>query len=268
MKKIFLSCDIEGTAGICAWDETEWGDPRNEYFRAQMSREASSACLGALDAGADEIFVKDAHDSARNLDPKLLPKEAKLLRGWAGNMLSMMAGIDSMPFDAAMMTGYHACAGNDGNPLSHTMSSGRIDHVTINGIQASEFIINAYTAAYFGVPTCFVSGDASLCRSAKEFIPAITTVETNEGIGSAVVSIHPDLSCEKIREGVKVALSGDLSLCMPEKPEIYKIEIGYHKHQEAHAKSFYPGAVAKGSCALTFEHTDYLECLRLFHFVL
>ncbi len=148
------------------------------------------------------------------------------------------------------------------------MSSSRIDHVTINGREASEFIINAYTAAYFGLPTCFVSGDAALCASAKEFIPAITTVVTNEGIGAAVISIHPDLACEKIREGVRNALSGELSRCMPEKPEVYRIEIGYRKHQEAHAKSFYPGAKAKGDCALTFEHTDYLECLRLFHFVL
>lgn len=73
--KIFVSADMEGTAGITCWDETIWEDPRCAYFRAQMSREVAAACEGALKAGAEDVLVKDAHDSARNIDPMVLPEQ-------------------------------------------------------------------------------------------------------------------------------------------------------------------------------------------------
>lgn len=37
-------------------------------FAAQMTAEVAAACEGAVAAGAEDILVKDAHDSARNLD--------------------------------------------------------------------------------------------------------------------------------------------------------------------------------------------------------
>ena len=80
--KLFLSADIEGTTGIVCWDETENGHSRYAYFQQQMTREAAAACQGALDAGCDEILVKDAHDSACNLIPSLLPEEIRIFRGF------------------------------------------------------------------------------------------------------------------------------------------------------------------------------------------
>ena len=71
--KIFLSADIEGTTGIALWDETENGHSRYPYFADQMTREVNAACLGAMDAGCTDILVKDAHDSACNLIPRMLP---------------------------------------------------------------------------------------------------------------------------------------------------------------------------------------------------
>ena len=40
----------------------------------QMKREAMAAALGAIDAGADEVYIKDAHDSGRNMDITGFPK--------------------------------------------------------------------------------------------------------------------------------------------------------------------------------------------------
>ena len=100
--------------------------------------------------------VKDAHDSARNIDPSVLPEEVQINRGWAGDVYSMMSGIQHGDWDAAVFTGYHAAACCDGNPLSHTMNTS-VDYVEINGVRASEFTLNAYMAGYHGVPVCFVS---------------------------------------------------------------------------------------------------------------
>ena len=84
MKKLFISADIEGTAGIVNWNETERSVPHDyDYFANQMTREVAAACEGAHDAGVEEIVVKDAHDSARNINPAKLPEYTRVYRGWA-----------------------------------------------------------------------------------------------------------------------------------------------------------------------------------------
>ena len=51
--KVFLSADIEGTCGICAWPETDRATPFDYTpFQQQMTREVAAACRGALAAGA------------------------------------------------------------------------------------------------------------------------------------------------------------------------------------------------------------------------
>ena len=87
----------------------------------------------------------------------------------------MMAGIDE-GFDASMFIGYHSAASEEGNPLSHTMNSNEYDYVKLNGELLSEFIMNAYTSIYYGIPVAFLSGDEMLCENAKKFFPNIVTV--------------------------------------------------------------------------------------------
>ena len=74
MKKIFLSADIEGTCGIAHWDETSKGHADYPHFANQMSREVAAACEGALAAGAEEILVRDSHDSAPTSTPPCSPR--------------------------------------------------------------------------------------------------------------------------------------------------------------------------------------------------
>ncbi|MBQ8827967.1 MAG: M55 family metallopeptidase, partial [Clostridia bacterium] len=152
--KIYISSDIEGTCGACDWNEAlEKGDP--SYLGPQMTREVSAAASAAIECGADEVYIKDAHASARNITQSQLPIGTKLIRGWAQNIYSMMAGIEKGKFDAVMFTGYHSGAKSTGNPLSHTMMRA-IESIKINGEHISEFMMNAYTAGYFGVPVCFI----------------------------------------------------------------------------------------------------------------
>lgn len=168
--KIFISADIEGTAGIAAWPETELSAADSAYFRRQMSREVAAACRGALEAGVDEILVKDAHDSARNIDPAELPEQASILRGWARNPYVMMAGLDES-FAGAFYTGYHSGAGSDGNPLSHTMNL-QNNYVLINGVKASELYLNMLSASYLGVPSLLVPATRRCARGPSRSIRA------------------------------------------------------------------------------------------------
>ncbi len=237
--KVFISVDIEGITGVTSWSETTLGNSDYSQFAEQMTKETVAACEGAIAMGAKEIFVKDAHDSARNIDITKLPRCAKLSRGWTNTPDSMVAGLDET-FDAAIFIGYHSAAGTDGSPLAHTMNLGN-NYIKVNGKKASEFVINSYLAADYGVPVVFVSGDEMLCDKAKEFNPGIETLAVKEGLGGATVSINPDLACDLIKEGVINGLKR-IESCKIAIPEKFEVEINYKEHKEAKHASFYPGA--------------------------
>jgi D-amino peptidase len=262
--KIFISADIEGVTGVTHWDETDLAKAEYASAREQMTAEVAAACEGALQAGATEIWVKDAHDSARNLLASRLPKEARLVRGWAPNPLMMMQELDGS-FQAAALIGYHSRAGANTSPLAHTMT-GAWARITVNGNEASEGLLNTYTAALFNVPVVFVSGDKGLCDEMAGLNPVIGTVAVKEGIGNSTVNIHPELAVERIRDGMKNALISDLSKCRVAFPEQFVIDVQFKDHTKAHLYSFYPGAKLKDPVTVRFEHDQYYEALRFLFF--
>ena len=263
-KKLFISADIEGTAGIDSWEETEAGGFLYPVYAKRMTGEVNAACEGAIAAGVGEILIKDAHNNARNIDPEGLPRCAQVVRGWIGGLCSMMGGLDES-FTAVGMTGYHTACATNGNPLAHTMNLEN-EAVLINGEIASEFMINALYAATMNIPVVFVSGDAMLCESAKALIPHITAVPVSTGMGGAVLGMHPAEARDKIREGMEQALQGDISLCKLVLPKTFEVELRYREAKRALHAAYYPGAAAKGMKSVTFHTDDYIEVLRFFLF--
>ena len=265
--KVFISADIEGVNNIVAWDETELNHAEYSYFRKQMTEEVKRACIGIKKAHPEaEIFIKDAHDSARNLILADLPDYVQLHRGWQGCPCSMMAGLDET-FDAVVFIGYHSPSRSDGNPLSHTMNT-RIHHVKINGVVASEFYINALYASYKNVPVAFLSGDKNLTKQVRNENENIITVATKERAPGAVISKHPNVTNQLIEERVAEALSRDLSDNIVKLPKHFDIEIQYKNHQVAYSNSFYPGCKLLGYDRVLFSSDDYYEVLRMFKFIL
>ena len=159
--KVFISADIEGVAGITTADEANPHKAEIKYYQNQMTQEVVAACNGALQAGAKSLYVKDAHWLGTNIDPRALPKCARLVRGWTGHPYRMMAGLDDSS-DGAVMVGYHARAGSGGNPLAHTLVGSLVAELRINQQPVSEFRINTMAATLEKVPVVFVSGDEAL----------------------------------------------------------------------------------------------------------
>jgi len=264
--KIYITADIEGVTGATIWEET---DQKNAFYgelREQMTAEVAAACEGALNAGASEIWVKDAHGWGRNILPPKLPHEVRLVRAWSGHPYGMMQELDET-FHAALMIGYHSRAGSSGSPLAHTMT-GNITHIKINDEYASEFMVSAYTAGLVGVPVAFLSGDAALCEAARELIPGLSTVEVMYGVAATTVSMHPEVAIERIRSGVEAALKADLSRCRVAMPRHFSVELRYKNHADAYHASFYPGASSIGPHEVGFETDSYFEVLRFFQFCL
>jgi len=264
--KIFISADIEGVSGSTVWDETEKGKDLYERFARQMTLEVKAACEGANQAGAKEIMVNDAHDSGRNIDHNELPKNAKLVRGWAGGLFSMVQELDKS-YDALMFVGYHSAASRDSNPLSHTMTTS-LDYIRINSQVASEFMIHSYIAAYLGVPVVFLSGDKGLCEDAKTVNENIVTVAVKEGRGNSTINIHPGLTTDMIMEGVKESLSKDRSKCIIKIPEEFNIEIRYRQHKDAYKSSFYPGVTRLDENTISYKSKDYMDVLRMMNYLI
>ncbi|MBC8375018.1 MAG: M55 family metallopeptidase [FCB group bacterium] len=260
--KIFISADIEGITGIGHWNETDKAFP-NEYswFQKQMTAEVAAAAEAAIEGGATEILIKDAHDSGRNLILDELPELCKVVRGWAGHPLSMVQEVDES-FDAIMFVGYHSRAGQNTNTLAHTMSSARIARMTLNGLDMSEFYVHGLAASYYGVPSIFVSGDEGLCQEVSQHNSNIQTVATIRGVGSSVISQHPAQSLKMIRAGVAKAIGGDFSKGLLPIPEKLEFSIEFKKHQEAYRASFYPGAYLINPVLVGFKTEDYFELLR------
>ncbi|MED1722922.1 amino acid amidase [Mesorhizobium sp. M00.F.Ca.ET.186.01.1.1] len=264
--KLFISADLEGVAGIVNWTEANIESSFSKYFTEQMTKEVNAACEAAIAAGATDILVKDAHSTARNLDPSKLPEQVKILRGWTRDPYSMMAGLDES-YDGVLFIGYHAAAGANGNPLAHTMNM-QNEYVKINGEIASELLINVYIAASMGVPALLVTGDKMICEEAQTINPHIKTVPVNEGIGNAAISIHPNVALRQIKEQVQAVLADDLSKYKVQLPETFHVEIAFREHYLAYRGSFYPGAKQTGAKTVEFAADDYMEVLRFLFFVL
>ncbi len=264
--KVYISADMEGVAGVTDWSETDKTHADYGEFREQMTAEVAAACEGALNAGATEIVVKDAHWTGRNIIANKLPREARLIRGWTLDPYSMMAGLDKT-FQAAMMIGYHSRAASDTSPLAHTIT-GKVAFVKINGLYAPEFLINAYTAGWLGVPVVLISGDDGVCEEAAGFLPSMTTVAVKEGMGEATNSIHPALAAERIRNGAEMSLKGDLVKCCVPMPPHFTVDLGHKSHTTARPASFYPGARLVEPYVVRYEADDYFEVLRFFMFAI
>lgn len=264
--KMFLSCDIEGTCGIAHWDETEKSKADYAAFSTQMSREVAAACEGALAGGADDLFVRDAHDSARNIQPVMLPETVQIFRGWGRDPYSMMSGIDES-YDGVIFTGYHSAASWSGNPLSHTMNT-RNNWIRVNGEVCSELMMNSLTAAMFGVPVRMVAGDAMLCDWFHSKVPAAVTVPVSRGIGNGSVSIHPDKAVRLIREGAQKAAALDRDACMYPMPDHFTVEVNFRQHFAARSASWYPGASLQDATTVRFESDKWMDVLTFFHFCL
>ena len=167
---VYISSDMEGTAGVCSWKQCDPNDT-SEYpvYRRLMSLEVAAAIAGAREGGAKRIVVNDSHWSMHNLLFHELPGDDDLrVVSGAPKPWSMMQGIDSS-CRAAFFTGYHAMSG-DAATLSHTFSEA-VYRVSVNGTPCSEALLNAALAGSYGVPVVLITGDRRIIEETTRLLP-------------------------------------------------------------------------------------------------
>lgn len=262
--RIYVSADMEGTAGVCAWAQV---DPSNahEYpvYRRYMTREVHAAIDGARGAGGREFLVNDSHWDMRNLVWDELPADVRMISG-ARKPLSMAQGAEQR-FDAAFFTGYHARIGEANAVLAHTYSDATLYDVRVNGTPCTEALLNAAILGLYGTPVVLVTGDRATIESVRAALPWTVGVVVKDAIGYySANSLTPLAACDAIREGAREALAA-----LPRaKPFTFappiELVIETVKTEQADFMELLPRVERIGGRAVRFRDDDYLTVFRAF----
>ncbi|WP_405591728.1 M55 family metallopeptidase [Streptomyces sp. NBC_01190] len=214
--RIFVSSDMEGTAGVVDWSQCRPGQSEYEYYRLLLQEEVNAAIEGALVGGATEFLVNDSHSTMANLRPDALAGRARYLSG-RHKPLYMMQGLDAS-FDGVFFVSYHGSMSGARATLSHTYNPAAISEVRLNGVLAGESGINALVALGHGVPVALITGDGTTAAELEPFSPGTLAAVVKSSVSRfAADSLHPARAREVIHEAARRAVA---SLASAEVPRI------------------------------------------------
>jgi len=204
--KAFISVDLEGMPYIVAPSQLNLKRVLYEEARKIATKTTLIVADELHKNGFEEVLVADSHGPMVNLHVEDLPEYIEVIRGFP-RPLSMVAGIEGC--DAAIFLGYHAKFGTAKSTFDHTYSGGSIRKVEVNGVEVSEFLLNAYVAGELGVPPIMVAGEAQLLRDdVEKWAPWVETVALKSSL-SRVAARSPSMAKieKELREAAKRAAS-------------------------------------------------------------
>jgi D-amino peptidase len=259
--KVFLSTDMEGTAGVVDWEQCVGDGPQAAAGRELLLAEVNAAIEGAIAGGATEIVVNDSHSTMRNLPPARLSGQASYISG-SHKPLYMMQGLDDS-FDAAMFISYHGSVGAPAG-LSHTYNPRAVVEARIDGKVTGEAGINALVAAHYDVPVVLVTGDRCACEETAALIPGVHQAVVKEHVSRlAAHSLHPEQACALIRDRAQEAVASAPAATAPElNPGV--LEVSVRTTDIAEAASWVRGVARSGPRELRIHGEDRLATYRSF----
>jgi D-amino peptidase len=261
--KVFISSDMEGTAGVVDWDQCMVGGSQYPYYTDLLTREINAAIEGAQEAGATEFLVNDAHSKMANLRPDALAGNASYLSGRYKPMY-MMQGLDST-FDAVFLVSYHGSMGSDGSVLSHTYFPLAFAEVTIDGVVAGEAGINTLVARAYGVPIVLVTGDTTTAEETRLFCPDIKAAVVKQSVTRfSAESLHPDSAQRLIREQARLAIEELPSAPEPAVSAPVTLGITFRSSDYCELASRVAGVERHGTLSASITGADPLEIYRAF----
>jgi len=260
---VYISVDMEGITGVVSGKD-QTGPSGHDYnrFRQLMTREVNAAVEGALEAGAKEVVVNDAHGRMTNIVIEELNPEARLISG-SPKPFSMVEGINSS-FDAAFFIGYHSRA-LSGGVLNHTYM-GHIQEYRINGMLLGETGMNAALVGACGVPVVLVTGDTAVNEEARELLGnlgPLHTVAVKKAIGRyAADNLHPEKARDLIRQAARQAVHDAPNVQPFVVVSPVKLELRFADSAMADSAALMPGVVRINHTTVGYEATEYPLALQ------
>ena len=236
--KVLISVDMEGIAGVVKRDDTSSNHKEYERFRKLMTAEANAAIEGALAGGAEQVVVNDSHGQMANILIEELNPAATLISG-RPKPFGMVQGISS-DVDAVFFIGYHAASGTGAAVLEHTYT-GQVVQLQLNGQAVGETGFNAALVGAYGVPVVLVTGDRAVTEEARALLGDIETVAVKDGVTrTAAQSLHPKVSCQRIREAAERALKLNIAPFVVTPP--IRVQVTFQRALDADMAELVPGS--------------------------
>ncbi len=260
--KVFLSSDMEGTAGVVDWSQCRPGEPEHDRYRTLLLGEVNAAIDGAHAAGATEVLVNDSHSTMQNLPPDGLVHRARYLSGRHKPMY-MMQGLDAS-FDAVFLVSYHGSMSTS-SPLSHTYNPRAIAEVSLNGTVVGESGINALVALGYDVPVVLVTGDDVTAEEATRICPGIRTAVVKTAVSRfAADSLHPEAARDLIRAEAEAAIASAADARPPAITLPATLDVTFRNPDLAEMATWIEGVVRTGTVTVAMTDEEPVRLYRRF----
>ncbi len=266
--KAFVSVDMEGMPYVVIPGHLSLKGTLYSEARQIATKVALIVTEELHSNGVDEIVIADSHGPMVNLLTDNLPDYVELVRGYP-RPTSMLSGIEGC--DAALFLGYHGKAGTMKSSFDHTYSGLSIGRLEINRIEASEFLLNAYSAGDLRVPVIFLAGDYQLIEDdVKKYAPWVETVALKRSLNrGAARSFGMGRIERELRAGVKKAMTNlreqRAKPLIAERP--VKIKVTFQSTYFADAAELLPIVKRTDGLNVEFTASNITEGYKVFEFL-
>ncbi|KPU62950.1 peptide transporter [Thermococcus sp. EP1] len=263
--KAFISVDLEGMPFVVS--------PQHLIEKGALYTEARkiateitlTAAEALYEAGFSEVVIADSHGPMVNILPEELPEYVYLVRGYP-RPIAMIAGAEDC--DVALFLGYHAKAGTFHAIFDHTYSGANVGKLELNGVEVSEYLLNAYAVGHYGIPAVLVGGDEKLLEDdVKRFTPWAERIPFKRAF-SRYSAISPSLKVLKkdLKDGIFKAVEkyrkGETRPLKLEYP--IKVKLTFNNSGMADVGELLPGANRMDGKTVEFEAKDIIEAYKAF----
>lgn len=261
--RIIINFDLEGVTGIVL--ETEQTGRTKQFYeqsRTLSTGDINAVARGAVEAGADEVYLIDSHAGwGQNIIFEDLEEEVRYLNGRsASRPLSVMSEIYES-CDALFLVGLHPMRGTHRGVIEHTFLP-PINVLRVNGVPLGEIGMNAAIAGYFGVPMAFLSGCDKAVEEGKAHFGDVEAVEVKKGLGrTSAILLPPSITSKLLEEGAYRAVKRMKDFKPFKVKEPTKIEVEFQHTGMADAAEMTPFSNRVDGLTVTFEGS-FLESYR------
>lgn len=253
---------MEGITGVSARNHVDESHPEYQRFRRLMTEDVNQVILGAMEAGATEFLVTDAHGSMTNVMIEHLHPAAQLISG-SNKPMGQMQGLNS-DFAAVFLVGFHAMEGSPDGFLNHTLMSQLVTRIKCNGEEIGEVGLNAHMAGHFGVPVTLVTGDDQVADEARAILgddleAAVVKTSIDRVVAHCLppAQSHPILREAGKRAVEKIPTSKPLEFQSP-----VTLEVTFKTTPQAQICSWFPSVERLDSKTIAIAAPDYPQAFR------
>jgi D-amino peptidase len=263
-RKIFISVDMEGIAGIGTGQMVSASGKDYALGRRLMTDEVNAVVEAIFRHGPATVLVNDSHGDMQNLLHTELDPRVGYVQG-AIKPLGMVEGLDAS-FDGAVFLGYHARAGTAGGFLAHT-GSGIVKALWINDQEVGEGEMNALLAGSLGVPVILAAGDSAFVDQFSRSVRAEMVVTKTAVTPQSARLRHPQVVREELAAAVGRALAAPGRPQPLRTAEPLRVRLQFSDVTRPQILQAIPGVEQVDGYTVAFTARDMADAYRLIRFM-